>query len=749
MFARLLKTIRAANVLPRISETERAALEAGSVWVEGEFFSGNPDFQRMLGEAYPQLPPDEQAFLDGPVEELCHRVDTWKLQQSRTVPEAIWRFMREQGFFGLIIPRQYGGRGMSTLGRSAVMMKTTVLGAASPLVVIPNTLGAAELLLEYGTAAQKEHYLPRLARGEYVPCFALTEPTAGSDAASIRAHGVVFRGDDGEAWIRLNFSKRYITLAPVANVVSLAARLSDPDNLLGKGVEPGITVIMLHKGMRGLEIGNHHLPIAAFDNGPIVGRDVVVPAANIVGGPQRAGQGWGMLMQQLSGGRAVSLPAGGVACCKLAAMAAGPYSMVRQQFGIPVGLMEGPQAKVARIAALTYAMESARVYVCAAVDNGHRPPVASAILKQHTTEVGQQLAIDGMDVFAGAGVMQGPNNILGGAYVGAPVAITVEGANILTRTLIIFGQGAVRCHPYALKMLHAVEADDADAFRAALLGWLKHFGGNLLRSLVRGLTRGRSVRSPVAGPTAGYYRRLAWASARFAVLCDLTLFALGAKLKQRGALSGRFADALSWQLFALTALRRYEAEGRRSEDLPLLQWAVEYALSQVQQAFDGIHANFDTPLLGWLLRYPGRWWLRINPISGGPADRLNRRVAAAIQTPGEQYRRIAAAGMAAPRPTEPGLGRLLHAWQLSEHARVATGKLVAAIRSGAIASAPLAEAAREALQRGLIDADEAERIAAAEQARDAAIQVDVFSPEDYRRESQRQTAAAAPVATEA
>lgn len=742
MFSKLMNILKNAGMLPRISETERAALEAGDVWVDGEFFTGNPDFKQMLSEAYPQLSEEEQAFLDGPCEELCHMVNLWDLQETRKIPENVWQFMRDKGFFGLIIPKEYGGFGMSTLGRSAVMMKTATTGAVGSLVVIPNTLGAAELLMEYGTDEQKQNYLPRLATGELVPCFALTEPTAGSDAASIKAEGVVFKDSDGEIKIKLNFSKRYITLAPVANLISLAANLHDPENHLGKGEHPGISVIMLEKGMEGLETGNHHLPISAFDNGPIIGKDVVAPAANIVGGADFAGEGWRMLMEQLSGGRAVSLPAGGIAQCKAAAAAAGPYSMVRKQFDIPIGLMEGVESNVAEIAAMAYAMESSRIYVCAGIDNGTSPPVASAILKQHTTEMGQKMAIAGMDVMAGAGVMQGPNNILGPAYVGAPVNITVEGANILTRTLIIFGQGATRCHPYAFKTLNALEQNDVTAFRKATLGWMGHFVANSLRALVRGITRGWSFRSPVKGPTARYFRKLAWASSRFALLTDLALFLMGAKLKQKGKLSGRFADALSWQLFTFTTLRRFEAEGRQAADLPVVQWACEYSLQRVQEAFEGIYANFDAPVVGWLLRYPGRLWLRANPISTGPSDKLDRAVANAIQAPGEQYQRIAAQGLATPQAGEPGMGRLIAAWYLVSEAHPATTKVTKALRKREIEGANLLEALAPAVAKNVITASEADLIEKAEAARYEAIQVDVFTPEEYYREQSKQAESA-------
>ncbi|HET7314059.1 MAG TPA: acyl-CoA dehydrogenase [Salinisphaera sp.] len=731
----ILNKLDKAKVLPRISATERQALNAGSVWIDGELFSGNPNFRSMMAEAYPALSAEEQAFLDGPAEELLHRVDGWELRNTRRVPEDIWSFLRENGFFGLIIPKAYGGSGFSTLGRSAVMMKTARLGPVGTLVVIPNTLGAAELLIGYGTEAQKSRYLPKLARGEYVPCFGLTEPTAGSDAASIRAEGEVFRDDDGRIKLRLNFTKRYITLAPVANLVSLACRVHDPEQLLGQGADPGITVVLLEKGTPGLRLGDHHLPIGPFDNGPIYGENVIVPADNIIGGPEKAGQGWRMLMEQLGGGRAVSLPAGGVASAKAAASAIGPYSMVREQFGIPIGWIEGVTAKVARTAALAYVLESSRIYVCAGVDAGHHPPVISAILKQQTTELGQQLLIDGMDVMAGAGVMQGPNNILGAGYISAPVSVTVEGANILTRTLMIFGQGAVRCHPYALDTLAALENKDVPAFRKALLGWMGHSIANFGRGIVRGATRGATVSAPVSDETASYFKKLGWASTRFAFLTDLAMFCVGGKLKQRGQLSGRFADALSWMVFGVTTLRRFQAEGAKKEDLPVVHWALKYCLLEVQRAFEGIYANFDTPVIGWLLRYPGRFWLRINPLSSGPSDIEDRRVAATIQKPGEQYQRIALGGLGSPGDDEPGIGRLLYAWRLISAASEPLMRVKKAMRHGQIKAPGVLEALEPAIADGLITESEARAIREAETARLAAIQVDVFDPEDYYRDS--------------
>jgi acyl-CoA dehydrogenase len=732
MFTTLMKTMKARKMLPQISDTERMALEAGTVWIDGEFFSGNPDFRRMLAEAYNALPQEEQAFLDGPVDELCGMIDRHEIARTRKIPQRVIDYLKAQGFMGMLIPKAYGGLEFSTLGISTVMAKvspySTIVGT---LIVIPNSLGAAELIKHYGTEAQKDHYLPRLACGDYIPCFGLTEPTAGSDAASIKAEGRVFRDGDGQIKIRLDFRKRYITLAPVANLISLACRLTDPEDLLGQGKAPGITVLLVHKGTPGLDIGDYHDPIGeAFYNGPIAGTNVIVSADSIIGGAAGAGQGWRMLMEQLAGGRAVSLPAGAAGGMQSVAAVTGPYSMVRQQFGLPIGRMEGVEDKVGRIAALTYMCEGARVYGCSAVDSGHQPPVVSAVLKAYTTELARQVAVDGMDVFSGAAVMQGPNNILARGYAGAPVGITVEGANIMTRTLIIFGQGATRCHPYAQNVVKAVENDDVGAFRSNLLGWLGHFFSSIGRSAVRYLTRGWSAGSPVSGPTATYYRRLGWSATRFAVLTNLAMFLIGGRLKARGKLTGRFADVLGWQILAVSALRRFEAEGRKAEDLPLVQYACDHALDQIQQAFEGIYANFDAPLVGAYLRTVGSWLLRANPVGNPPRDTLSQRCALAIQTPSAQFQRLTRYSFV-PDESRPGAGRLLHAFRLVSAAHPAAEKIIAAQKAKALPSGLPAEVADQAVQAGVISAEDAALLKQALAARLQAIEVDVFTPQEF------------------
>lgn len=734
MFHSIMMGMKKAGALPRLSDTERQALEAGDVWAEGEFFGGNPDFRKLLSESYGQLSAEEQAFMDGPCEELIRMCDTWEIGRTRQVPDEVFDFMADNGFFALLIPKEHGGKGFSVLGRSAIMAKIQAAGAAvASIVIIPNSLGAAELTEKYGTREQKEHYLPRLAKGEYIPCFGLTELTAGSDAASLKADGIVFKDDDGHLKAKLNFAKRYITLAPIANLISLAVRLKDPDGLLGGDEDLGITVMLLHKGMDGLSIGKRHDPMGvAFHNGPIYGENVICPLANTIGGIDYVGKGWKMLMESLAGGRAISLPASAVGGSRMLAAVTGAYSMVREQFDIPIGLMEGPQSKVARLAGLQYLMEATRVYACSAVDAGHEPPVISAILKQQTTEMMRELSIDAMDVMAGAAIQRGPNNIVSDAYIGAPINITVEGANILTRTLIIYGQGANRSHPYARKLVESVEAEDSKAFRGALLGWVGGMVVNFGRGIVRYLTRGWTAGSPVKGETATYYRRLGWASTRFAILSDLAMIFMGAKLKAKGNFTGRLADVLSWLFLCTATLRRFEAEGRRDEDLPMVHYALNYGLKQIQDGFEGVYANFDAPVVGWWFKTVGSWLLRLNPIGRGVSDDLLAPTAKVMQTPGEQWDRLMS-GVYVPEDGDRGMGRLLKAFRMMAAVAPIHGKIIKAVRARTLPKGHPADLVDAALEAGVITAAEADQVRAARAAQYEAYAVDEFTPEEYVR----------------
>jgi acyl-CoA dehydrogenase len=731
VFRALLGFIRRRNLLPRLSTTERQALEAGTVWVDRELFSGRPDLGRMLAEPWPELTPEERAFLDGPVEEVCRRVDPWHLTQTRELPPEVWSFLREHRFFGLAIPAEHGGLGFSPLAQSAVYAKLASRSLAlSTVVLIPNSVGPGELLLAHGTPEQRRRWLPRLAAGDEIPCFALTEPGAGSDAASVASRGTTFRAADGSPAIRLDWDKRYITLAPVATLLGLAFRLDDPEELLGRGREPGLTLALVPTALPGVEIGDYHDAMGVpLPNGPTRGRGVVVPADAIIGGPDGAGRGWRMLMEALAGGRAVSLPAQSVGGAKTVARVAGAWAAVREQFGSEIGAFEGVREPLARIAGLTYMMEAARVYTCGAVGAGHRPAVVSALVKYRSTELLREVVRDGMDVLAGAGLVRGPSNPLGDAWAAVPIGITVEGANILTRTLIAFGQGTVRSHPWIGRATAAVEAGDAAELRRAVLGHLVALVRNTGRAALLSVTRGRLARSPVAGPTARSFRRLAWASATFAVLADTALFGLGQRLKRREALSGRFADALSWMYFGFAALKRFEAEGRPAADLPLVRWAADHALARVQEAFEGALANLDAPLLAWWLRGPASWWVRGNRLGAPPSDALGTAAAAVLTTPGEARDRLTS-GIHTPTGEEEGRGRLEAAFDLVHRARPARARVDEAVRRGRLPRGPHGERVDAALAAGLVDEGEADLLRRTAAARARAVEVDSFAPHE-------------------
>ncbi len=535
----LLHFLERRGLLPRLSDTERQALAAGTVWLDGEIFSGRPNLRRILAEPYPELSAEEQAFLDGPVEQVCRLADPWAIARTRTVSEEIWRFLCDRRFFGLSIPPAWGGLGFSPLAAGAVFGKLASRSLPlSAIVLIPNSVGPAELLLAHGTEEQRRRYLPRLARGEEIPCFALTEPEAGSDAAALASTGEVIKGPDGTPWLLLSWKKRYITLAPVATLLGLAVRLHDPENRLGHGVEPGITCVLVPTSAPGVEIGRRHDPAGvAIPNGPTEGRNVLVPASQILGGPEGAGKGWAMLMEALSAGRSISLPAQSAGGAKLAARVAGAYAQVRHQFGLPIGRFEGIAEPLERIAGETYRLEAARVFTAGAVGRGEKPAVISGALKVEATERLRAIVLDAMDILGGAGLCRGPRNFLPDGLAGASIGITVEGANILNRSLIVFGQGLFRSHPNIRQALAAIDSRDEKGLRAALFGHVGHLVRLALRTLRLDLSRGLFTRSPVPGPPAKLWRRLAWASARFALLAEAALFAQGARLKRAESLS--------------------------------------------------------------------------------------------------------------------------------------------------------------------------------------------------------------------
>ena len=638
---------RIRKVLPPMSETERDAIEAGSVWWESELFRGAPNWQVLQGYELPSLSAEEQAFMDGPVEELCAMIDDWDITHNRMdLPPEMWTFLKQHRFFGMIIPKCYGGLEFSAHGHSCVVSKLSARSiSVGVTVMVPNSLGPAELLLHYGTEEQKDYYLPRLADGREIPCFALTGPYAGSDAGAIPDTGVVCEGEyQGEKvlGLRLNWEKRYITLGPVATVIGLAFKAHDPDGLLGGDEDLGITCALIPRDTPGIDIGNRHLPLnAVFQNGPNSGKDVFIPLDFIIGGQENMGKGWRMLVESLSAGRGISLPAVGAAAGKACARHTGAYAHVRKQFNTSIGRFEGVEEALARIGGLCYLAESGRLLTLGALDSGEKPSVVTAILKYHNTEMMRSMINDSMDILGGRGIMIGPTNFIGRAYQNIPVGITVEGANILTRSMIIFGQGAIRCHPYLVKEMEAATMEDADAaqwaFDQALRGHAEYFLTNFCRAFVYGISGSHLAEGPYPGRVGAYYKRLAQMSAAFAVTADLVLMILGGGFKRREMLSGRFADALGYMFYASAALKKFDTDGQPRGDLPLLEWSVKFCLYQVQNALDEIYRNFPIKWLGVVIRhivFPLGLSLRL------PNDYLSHRVASALIRPGETRDRL-------------------------------------------------------------------------------------------------------------
>jgi acyl-CoA dehydrogenase len=643
----LLRRIR--KILPPMSATERDAIEAGSVWWEAELFRGAPDWQILQGYRLPVLSAQEQAFVDGPVDELCAMIDDWDITHKRMdLPPEVWKFLKQHRFFGMIIPKRYGGLEFSAYAHSCVVTKIAGRSiSAGVTVMVPNSLGPAELLMHYGTEAQKDFYLPRLADGREIPCFALTGPDAGSDAGAIPDYGVACMGEHQGKQVlglRLNWNKRYITLGPVATVLGLAFKVFDPDGLLGDQQDLGITCALIPANTPGITIGNRHFPLnAAFQNGPNSGKDVFIPMEYIIGGQENIGNGWRMLVESLSVGRGISLPAVGVAAGKSASRHTGAYAHVRKQFNTSIGKFEGVEEALARIGGMTYMMEAGRLLTLSALDSGEKPSIITAILKCYNTEHMRQVINDAMDIHGGRGICMGPSNYLARAYQSIPVGITVEGANILTRSMIIFGQGAIRCHPYLVREMEAATIENLEVaeetFDQALRGHAEYFVTNFCRAFIYGISGSHLAPAPYSGRIGDYYRRLGQMSATFAVTADLVLMILGGAFKRKEKLSGRFADALGYMFYASATLKKFEADGQPRSDLPLLEWSTKYCLYQVQVALDEILRNFPVKWLGVIIRhliFP--LGLSLRP----PNDALGHRVAALLLKPGEARDRLTA-----------------------------------------------------------------------------------------------------------
>ena len=725
------------KIMPGMSDTEREALEAGTVWWEAEIFSGRPDWSRMLAFAPPALSDEERAFIDGPVNELCNMVSDWEItEELRDLTPETWAFLKANGFFGMIIPKQYGGLDFSANAHSAIVAKVASRSiSAGVTVMVPNSLGPAKLLLSYGSEEQKNHYLPRLASGEEIPCFALTGPDAGSDAASMPDTGVVcrqtFEGKDDVLGIRLNWEKRYITLGPVATLLGLAFHLHDPDHLIGDAEDIGITLALIPTDTAGIEIGNRHFPMSqSFMNGPNRGTNVFIPMDWVIGGQEYAGQGWRMLMNSLSDGRAISLPALSTASGQLVSRSVGAYAAVRKQFKVPIGKFEGISEVLARIAGTTYMMNATRGFTTAALDSGEEPSVASAIIKYHTTERMRVIVNDAMDILAGRGISMGPNNFLGRAYQALPIAITVEGANILTRNLIIFGQGAIRCHPYLFREMEAASQADIAAFDDALRGHGSHVMSNISRSLFHSLTRGRLLDAPQQGLRGHYYRQFSRMSLAFAVTADATLMSLGGGLKRRESLSGRLGDVLSLLYLGSAVLKHHHDNGSPDEELPLLEWACQDLLHDMQTQLHEVLNNLPNRFIAGtvrLLTFPlGKPYKR-------PSDELGHRVADIILQPGALRDRLTEAVYIPINKSEP-VAQLDDALEKSVAAAPALRKLRTAMKAGTLDKGDPEEHIDDGVKASIITDQEAAVIRGAIAARKVVIQVDEFLPEYLTKE---------------
>ena len=674
--------------LPRLSDTETEALQSGSVDWDGELFSGRPNWERLLDSKHAHLTPEEVAFIDGPVETLCGMLDDWQITHELfDLPTDVWTFIREQGFFGLVIPKANGGKGFSATAHSEIVMKISTRSVSTAVtVMVPNSLGPGELLMHYGTEAQKEHYLPRLAGGEEIPCFALTSPIAGSDAGAIPDKGIVCKGEwNGEEvlGLKVTWNKRYITLAPVATLIGLAIKVYDPDKLLGESDDIGVTCVMIPRDVEGVNAGARHLPMnTVFMNGPTWGEEVFIPMEQVIGGEDCLGKGWKMLLECLSIGRSISLPALGTGAGKVASLATGSYALTREQFGRSISQFEGVQEALEPIAGYTYMMDAARLFTAGMLDRGVRPSVPSAVLKYRNTDLMRIVINHAMDVVAGRGVITGPRNFLARAYQAVPIGITVEGANILTRSLMVFGQGAIRCHPFIVEEIEAAGMEDNNAavkkFDGIFYRHIAHTTGNAMRAFVLALTGGFLEPVPHQGKIQSSYRQLARFSAAFSLMTDVTLLTVGGGLKARQRLSGRMADCLVHLYYATAVIKQWHEEGYPDDQRPLVEWCLQTCLRDLKTSMREVIINFPVPLLRWPLR------ILVFPLGAtglnGPSDTLGAEVAASIVKDTPLRKRISRGSYVNADPADP-LGRVLNAYRLANETRELRERLHEALRN--------------------------------------------------------------------
>lgn len=728
--AHLVRLIERKGLMPKISETEKIALRAGTLWIDGEFFSGKPDFRSIFTKPYPKLTDEEQAFLDNEVNTVCAMTNDHQVFQKRDLPPEVWQYLKENRFFGMIIPKEYGGLGFSALGHSAVVQKLASRSQVLAITaMVPNSIGPAELILEHGTEHQKEYYLPRLADGRELPCFALTEPLVGSDATSIKSTGLLFKDENEKLKIRLDFEKRYITLGAVATLLGLAFVLKDPENLLERGEDLGITFALIPNTLDGIDQGYRHDPLGVpFINSSLYGKSVVLDIDMIVGAEEGIGKGWQMLMESLSVGRGISLPSTSSGGMKLTAHVAGAYSAIREQFGVAVAQFEGIQYELGKIAATTYMMDAARIFTIGAIDEGEKPAVINAVMKYHSTERFRDVVNSGMDVLGGAGIILGERNLIGRAYMGAPIGITVEGANIMTRTLIQFGQGVIRCHPYAYNEIQALSTGDLATFDRLFFSHIGFALRNLVRMQLHALTRGYLHRSDKSPLIARYERKLAWSSATFAFMTETVMGLYGGGFKQKEMLSARFGDLLSWMYLLTATLKRFEAEGEKAQDRAYVEFIGAYALTEIQKAYEGIYANIGSGFVHILFTYLVGSIHKINSFSSKPSDRLYITLAQKLTTDIES-RNALTDGIYLPNDENEAMKAIESCFEQVLKAKTIKTKIKKAVKAKTLHKGP--SLYKDALDANVITSEEHAQLLEVQEMSEQVVQVDTYKVDDY------------------
>ena len=735
--------IKKLGLLPKISETEKTVLTSGTVWVDGELFSGRPNFKWIFSQKYPKLSKNEESFLNNEVEEICRMCSDYKVQTTKDLPPEVWQYLKDKKFFGIIIPREYGGLGFSAYAHSCVIEKLASRSVTLAITaMVPNSLGPAELLMHYGTQKQRDYYLPRLADGREIPCFALTEPTAGSDATSIISEGTLFRDMHGDIKVRITWNKRYITLGAYATLIGVAFKLRDPGKIISDQEELGITCALVPHDAAGVRQGRRHDPLATpFINSPLNGDLVVVGLDAIIGGESGIGKGWKMLMECLSAGRGISLPSTSCGGSKLVARVTSAYTSIRQQFGTPICKFEGVEEVLARIASRSYISEAMRVFTAGSVDSGAKPAVISAIAKYHATEMFRKNINDGMDLLGGSAIIRGPRNLLANPYFSTPISITVEGANIMTRSLIHFGQGSIMCHPYAYKEVVALEEGDVKSFDKAFFAHIKHLLNNLAKSIIYSLSRGFLHIASKDGGIGRHEAKIAWASATFALLADVAMAKFGGNLKRKERINGRFGDVLSGMYMAVCIIKKFDEDGRKKSDHAVFDYAMKEILCDIQKAFDGLYQNlfggskniimkFLSPSF-WIM-FPFATWARFNVLSFAPNDHLISAVAKDM-VQNEKFRDSLTSGIFIPHNTEDSLGRLENCLNLLEETKPIVAKIKAAIKNKTLPKNSVENLVEEALQKSVISSQEAASLRKSFDAVLDAVQVDEYTLEDYKK----------------